>query len=882
MKMNNFIKISQAVVVIISGIVGYTVYHNSIMPYETVLAQKGIHEDLTFCEQLVKREINLLQRYCNVWSQRLELHSAVADHNSSRTAKLIDDIRADIPIDFFAILNESSDIEYCERVDKAGNDFIVSGLLPISGMQALSGFLKGNRDVYMVAVSPIISAMTYNSAKSLIFARRVDRELEGYLQAFSESDITCVPAIVGEAEGMVNDVHDHLPAGTQVSSYNRRQRIASGAVYLNDVYGNKALTISAVKRDFLFQKVRIAGLRMAAVIVLALLLGFMLINTAVSHQWLRRFRVRTKIRSAKSDIPQVKKYSIDLDKIAASKSTASENLHQKEQFVRLQNNILFDLVRMTSFSGESFGSLINKITESTAEFLEVDRVCIWVFNETFSTINLFDLYNHRLNLHSNGDIVEAEKIPAFFEALQQGDHISVKDVSKDPRLKDFFEHYLSREGISSVLDVPISFGDKIRGVLCHEHVGPPRDWTKYEERYASSIADLISLIFDKFEHKKMEDEYNKTKQIESIGLIAGGIGHDFNNLLTAILGNCSLAMMSCQSDSEQVEFLDNIEKATNRARDLSQQLLNFSREGTPIKKSASILEVIRESANFSLKGSNVKCVVNAPEDLWNVEIDKGQISQVINNLIINADHAMPEGGTITVICENVLLKTAQIENLPGGKYVKITVRDHGVGINPENHKKIFDPYFTTKEKGSGLGLSMCYSIVQKHKGYINVKSEPGVGSEFFIYLPTSEQQDSPVEIKNKTCIKTGSGTILVMDDDEMVRSVLGQTISSFGYSVLYAKDGRETLEMIKESIKNNKYVDAVIMDLTIPGGMGGKETIALLKELDPSIKAFVSSGYSNDPIMTEFEKYGFSGVISKPIDIQSLNMMLHSSLSKQV
>ena len=874
--MKYFIRLAQLFIILATGVIGYTVYNHTVMTNEIETMHVSIDKDLEYCKHFIDSEFQFLQEYCDIWATNYDLQLLATPHNDVHDKNLLATIQKSMPIDFLSIIDSSGNIVYCEQKEKAANDFIIAGL-PEFSTQPVNGLIKGNRDLYMIAITPVCEPGSNTAKATLLFARRIDHEFVERMQQYIDADITVTPINVQSEQGAV---HTQLPSGTQVRIYNHQEKKLSVSMAYTDIYGNKVLSVSLNKQYTANPQLHKAGLWTISSVCIFLIIGFILLNSLSSAETQQELFKRLKAFITGTSPPKIKQFQIDLDEISQSKHNFHENIKQKEQFVRLQNDILFDLARMNNFNDDSFNNIINKITESTAEFLEVDRVCIWVFNETCSSINLFDLYNHRLNIHTNGDIVEAEKLPTFCDALQKGIHISVKDVSQDPRLKEFFEHYLSLEGISSVLDVPISFGDKIRGVLCHEHIGPQREWTRYEERYASSIADLISLIFDKFEHKKMEEAFHKTTQIESIGLIAGGIGHDFNNLLTAILGNCSLAMMSCKPGSNQHEFLENIEKASNRARDLSQQLLNFSKEGTPVKKSASILEVIRESSNFSLKGSNVKCDIHAPKNLWNVEIDKGQISQVINNLIINANHAMPDGGKIIITCSNITLKTPRIPNLTTGKYVKIIIQDHGIGIPPEHQQKIFDPYCTTKKQGSGLGLATSYSIMRKHKGHISVHSEPGMGTAFSIYLPASLiKQVDQVVVEEHTEIKRGKGTILIMDDDEMVRSVLGQTITTFGYTVLYAKDGEETLAIIEKALDDNTTISAVIMDLTIPGGMGGKETIKRLKQIAPSIKAFVSSGYSNDPIMNEFQDYGFSGVISKPVDVHSLNMTLHSVLS---
>lgn len=400
-------------------------------------------------------------------------------------------------------------------------------------------------------------------------------------------------------------------------------------------------------------------------------------------------------------------------------------------------------------------------------------------------------------------------------------------------------------------------------------------------RFAANLSLMgynnLKLAKELSEREKLEDEIIKARKLESIGVLAGGIAHDFNNILTSILGNISLVKHYLKSDEMLTKMISNAEMASLRAKDLTQQLLTFSKGGAPIKQSTSIAELVRDSVSFVLKGSNVKCNFCIQDDLFPVEVDVGQINQVINNLIINADQAMPDGGIITISCENAIISGKHPLSIKAGNYVKVSVSDQGIGIPEKYLSKIFDPYFTTKEKGSGLGLATTYSIINKHDGYINVESEVGMGTTFHLYIPASVTSTKAAahEEMNVT-IKNGQGKILVMDDEMLVRNTLQELISHLGYDVLCAKDGNETLSLYKEAIKNGSPFDLVIMDLIIPGGMGGKETIKKLIEIHPEVKAIVSSGYSNDPIMANFKTYGFSGVLKKPVTINELSSTLSS------
>lgn len=390
------------------------------------------------------------------------------------------------------------------------------------------------------------------------------------------------------------------------------------------------------------------------------------------------------------------------------------------------------------------------------------------------------------------------------------------------------------------------------------------------------LIGVIVVFRDITEKQKVEDELLRSRKLESIGVLAGGIAHDFNNFLTAVLGNISIAKMQTKAGEKIHHRLADAEKACYRARDLTKQLLTYSKGGAPVKSIVSLAPVLRDSTGFTLAGSNVRCNYEISDSLWLVEADAGQISQIINNLMINACQAMPEGGVVGLKAENVTLDGNQASALVPGRYVKITVTDQGNGIPEENLQKIFDPYFTTKEKGSGLGLATCYSIAKRHGGLITVESKPGCGTTFFVFLPVSHKNDAVIEnfVEVSDVKGTGKGRVLLLDDDEMVRDVASEMLRDIGYDVQVAEDGVEAIEMYKRAKESNQPFCAAIMDLTIPGGMGGGEVVQRLSAYDANLKAIVSSGYAQDPIMADYMKWGFCGVIAKPYSIEELSRVL--------
>jgi PAS domain S-box-containing protein len=427
------------------------------------------------------------------------------------------------------------------------------------------------------------------------------------------------------------------------------------------------------------------------------------------------------------------------------------------------------------------------------------------------------------------------------------------------------------EGKSGTLEFDM-IGIKGRRLRLETHAVPLRDEN-------NEISALLGVTRDITERKKLEDELIKAQKLESVGLLAGGIAHDFNNLLTAILGNVSLAKMYLNADHKAFARLVEAENASLRARGLTLQLLTFARGGAPVKKTTSIRELIQEASHFALRGSDVRCELAIPGDLRPVDVDEGQISQVIHNLVINADQSMPEGGTISIACENVSISAKDAFPVREGDYVRISLKDQGIGIVKEHLPKIFDPYFTTKQKGSGLGLATSYSIIKRHDGHITVESEPGVGTTFHLYLPASSQEIVANEAGEQPC-PPGEGRILVMDDEDIVRTVASDMLNSLGYEVEVAGDGAEAIALFSKARASGKGFDAVIMDLTVPGGMGGKEAVKRLIEIDPAAKAIVSSGYSNDPVMADYGKYGFAGVIAKPYTMSNLRDAVGRALKR--
>lgn len=389
---------------------------------------------------------------------------------------------------------------------------------------------------------------------------------------------------------------------------------------------------------------------------------------------------------------------------------------------------------------------------------------------------------------------------------------------------------------------------------------------------------VVMVFRDITDQIQREEELLKSKKLESIGVLAGGIAHDFNNILAAILGNISLALMDRELTEKTKKLLTGAEKASNRAKGLTQQLLTFSKGGSPVKEVSSLSNVIKESADFVLLGQKTACTFDIPEELWTADIDKNQISQVIQNIVLNGNQAMSLGGTIHISCKNIIGgKTTRLLD-KGQKYVSISISDSGPGIPDHVIDKIFDPYFSTKEKGSGLGLSICHSIITKHDGLIDVESTQGEGTTFTIYLPTSGTPPVVEEKAEANVRATHPATVMVMDDEELVREMCKEMLIEMGHTPILAVDGRQAVALYRQSLESDAPIDLTIMDLTIPGGMGGREAVKEVLQLDPKAKVIVASGYSNDPVMADYKTFGFQGAMTKPYRFEELAALINQIL----
>ncbi len=395
------------------------------------------------------------------------------------------------------------------------------------------------------------------------------------------------------------------------------------------------------------------------------------------------------------------------------------------------------------------------------------------------------------------------------------------------------------------------------------------------------VDEILENITEK---KRIEDEVQKNEKLRSIGDLAGGIAHDFNNIMTGLFGNLALAKMELAKDSRAHEYLSNAEACMKEGISLTKQLLTFAKGGDPIKERINMAAAVEDAVLFTLSGSSIRLNFSAPKDLWRIEADKSQITQVLSNMTMNARQAMPRGGEFSVLLENSHFLKDNLLTLSKGRYVKLTLKDNGAGIHEKDLARIFDPYFTTRKNGSGMGLAICYSIIKKHHGQIFVASQVGLGTTITIYLPAadagSQKEIQMTQTKSNSALSR-QFTILVMDDEPHIRLLLKKMLEKFGYHVELAADGDDAIKSFQHLRAENRTPDLVIMDLTIPGGMGGKEASQKLLEIVPDAAIVVSSGYSNDPVMADYKSFGLKGIIPKPYRMEELKKILSSILPPQ-
>lgn len=545
-----------------------------------------------------------------------------------------------------------------------------------------------------------------------------------------------------------------------------------------------------------------------------------------------------------------------------------------EETLRLNESRLEILWDISQYKSTDIKDLLDYALEKAIQLTGSRLGYIYHYNEQRKEFILNSWSKNVMNectIREKDTRYSLDKTGIWGEAVRQRRPVIVNDFQYPNALKKGYPE--GHAHLNRFMTIPVFNDEKIVAVI-----GVANKAEEYDQTDIKQLTLFMNSVWKIFEYnltvETRQQLETQMQKLESLGVLAGGIAHDFNNLLTAILANINFVSIRLNNDDRARLMLLEAEKACNRAQYLTKQLLTFSRGGAPVKNIVNPVEVITDSAQFAILGSRARCEFVFPDDLWSVDIDEGQIGQAINNLVINAVQSMPEGGTITITASNFDVTEESVPPLRKGPYVKISIADSGTGIAEEYLQRVFDPYFTTKQNGSGLGLAVTYSIINKHDGHITVSSERGTGTVFEIYLPATQQKvfrEKPVDRP----IPAGKGHILFMDDEEMVTAVAVEILQEYGYEVTPAGDGKDAIDLYKKMMDSGNPFDLVIMDLTVPGGMGGKETIEKLLEIDPDVKAIVSSGFSNDHVLSDFRQYGFKGIIAKPYKVNELCETVH-------
>ena len=546
-----------------------------------------------------------------------------------------------------------------------------------------------------------------------------------------------------------------------------------------------------------------------------------------------------------------------------------------ERFER-QKHAIVKLATSPRRTGTDFKVMAEEITEIGSEALQVERVSIWLGGQSEGKLTCVDLFERSARRHSSGQVLEVQPYRRYFEALGTGRAIDAHDAQNDPRTSEFRDVYLAPLHITSMLDAPIRVGGQPVGIICYEHTGPLRVWTEDEIRFAAETADQAAQALADIDRRKTEEAKRKLEQqiqysqkLESLGVLAGGIAHDFNNMLMVILGNVELAMAELPPNTPVREHLIEMEGISRRAADLCRQLLAYAGKGHFDIQPIDLNRMIMDMQNMLQLSVSKKALLryDLAEDLPAVEADSSQIQQVLMNLVINASESLRDREGIVTIstrhryCESHELTAPwRAEPLPAGQYILLEVRDTGCGIPPEVRDRIFEPFVTTKFSGRGLGLAAVMGIVQRHKGTIQVSSEPERGSIFRVYLPASTRAASAHPKPRESTPENVSGTILVVDDEQAVCRVAEKMLASRGLTVLTASDGRQAIEILRA---HTREIDGVILDLTMPH-MDGAEAFREIRKLRPDIPIILSSGYTEEIIAERFAGADVAAFIEKP------------------
>jgi signal transduction histidine kinase/ligand-binding sensor domain-containing protein len=549
-----------------------------------------------------------------------------------------------------------------------------------------------------------------------------------------------------------------------------------------------------------------------------------------------------------------------------------------------QESALMSLTRSYALQPAGTSELVQEIVEVAAKTLGVRRASIWVFGQDERTLVCRECFELDAGVHSSGATLTADDCPGFFAEIVTGGMFSVEDVDNDDRTREFARSRPRVPGGGAMLNAPIHVSGSVAGIFCAEHAGSPRRWKTDEETFAISAANMISLLFSEEKRHHVEEKLSQSQKMEAIGQLAGGVAHDFNNILAAMIMQIQLIRMNKDHPHKVAEGLEEMQSSAERAAGLTRQLLLFGSkqmmQTQNLDLNAAVANVVRMLERII--GEDVVLQLELHPSPLPVEADAGMLDQVLVNLAVNARDAMPGGGQLVIATADVTVYDALPDyqpNAPPGRYARLSVRDTGVGIPADILPRILDPFFTTKEpaKGTGLGLATVFGIVKQHKGCINVQSEVGGGSTFTILLPygAAERVNERATPLPAMAARGGSETILLVEDEPDVRRLARAMLEQSGYNVLPAANGDEAIE-----IWNNygAQVQLLLTDLVMPGGLGGQEVARRLRRDNPRVKVLYMTGYSPEIAGKEMSLQDAKNFISKPFTREAILSKIRNCL----
>lgn len=600
-------------------------------------------------------------------------------------------------------------------------------------------------------------------------------------------------------------------------------------------------------------------------------------------------------RNGNVKIMKINGMSVNDGFIVSFQDITERKLHEqrmalRESDLRYRNDNLQSLLIRGKLFLDDFNNAIQEITRIGSQILGTERVSIWLYSDDYQTIKCIDLFSLSTGTHSSGEELRASEFPSYTETQLKGNNVAVEDVFSDPRTKEIPASYYNRHEIVSLLDVPIWFGEKVKGIMSFEASRIKRSWSTEDEHVASTLATFVTLGFEINERRRAQEEREKlqgqlvqAQKMEAVGRLAGGVAHDFNNMLTAIIGLSELSLMDEEVPETIVEYLQIIRDTADRSADLTRQLLGFARKQTIAPKNINLNSTITDMLSMLKRiiGEDIDLSWAPLENLWTVRMDPSQLDQILVNLCVNARDAIPGAGKITIETDNAVFDKAYCDNNVGftpGNYVRLAVSDDGYGMDKETMQMIFEPFFTTKQngKGTGLGLATVFGIVKQNNGFVNVYSELGKGTTFRIYLPRFEEMaESSAESYGDVVMMGSQETILLVEDDPVIMSVTKRMLEQLCYRVFSASSPNEAIKIAEEI----SGIDLLLTDVVMPD-MNGKELSSRILAIQPGVRCLFMSGYTANVIAHRGVLDDGVNFLPKPFSLQGLSSKVRAVISE--